>query len=163
MKVKLYQIAKSKKLVQSDRKDHRIHYHSKTPSNRQRLYVSDTDDLNDVAVIDGHNFKDIFDRRDGDYGNSKRVIKISNGSRSIYRQYHCSGDIHGISRFVGLSYQSIRELCGTADAINTLDSVEVSKGSPINYYLTHITIGNVVSFVFTILGIVVSIILFFLS
>lgn len=163
MKVKLYQIVKSKKLVQLDRKDHRIHYHSKTLSNRQRLYVSDTEDLDDVAVIDGHNFKDIFGCRDGDYGKGMRIIKISNGSRSIYRRYHCSGDIHGMHNFVGLSYQSICKLCGTADAINNLDSVEVSKGSPINYYLTHITIGNVVSFVFTILGIVVSIILFFLS
>ena len=159
MKVKLYHIVKSKKLVQSDKKNQRKHYHSKTLSNRQRLYVSDTEDLDDVAVIDGHNFKDIFGCRDGDYGKGMRVIKISNGSRSIYRRYHCSGDIHGMHNFVGLSYQSIRKLCETTDAINNLDSVEVSKGMPLYYYLTHITIGNIVSFAITILSIIVSIVL----
>lgn len=163
MKVKLYQLTKSKKVVLRDKNNPHIHYHSKTLSNRQHLFVSDATNIDDVAVIEGCGFKEIFGTRDGDYKKGLRIIKITFGKNSIYRQYHCSGDIHGIRHFVGLSFNSIRELCESADSINKLDEVEISKGSVIFYYLTHFSFDLKASFFIGLLGIVVSIILYMLS
>lgn len=160
MRLKIYQITNSQRRVSWDRKDSKISFHSETLRNRQRLFVSDSMDIDEIAVIEGRGFKDIFGSTDGDYGKGKRIIKLSYGKRNIYKKYHCSHDIIGIHDFVGLSYNSLRELCESTEDIKNLNTIEVSKGSPFIYDVIHLGWINwmaISSFIISIIGLVLSI------
>ena len=114
------------------------------PTNQKALYVpSDVELLRDAVIVYKDVYKDIFGDKSAKQSNYWRpqIVKVTYGSRSVYRRLLISTTSGLDSKKVGMTYNSVGELANCS-SIGTIvrpidDIVEVRRGSVLAFWRRH--------------------------
>lgn len=135
------------------------------PSLNIIVVQGDVENMKDVVLVNSAVYRALFGKKTAKQSNywKPQFVKISYKNRSIHRRIQISSAKGLDATKVGLTYNSIGELTGYNVIENTSDrpigeSVTLSKGSLIKYWVMHPNPAAQVSFVLGIFSIALGIV-----
>lgn len=132
---KLHQLTPNTEVIERNKRNH-------DSSVRQAICITkySPNEYEELAFLQPKDFEQIFETTDGNRKDkSFPIVKITNprNKKYVYRAFRTSTEIRGFKDYIAISYTGINQLTDNQEERDTLNTVQISKGSRIGFYWFH--------------------------
>lgn len=158
---KLHQLTPNTDVIERNKRGH-------DKESRQLICITDYSptEYEEFVFLQPKDFELVFGHKDGDKKHNLPIVKVKNphNGKYVYRAFRTSQEIKGFNDYAAISYTAIREITDDRQELQSLNIVDISKGSRFGFYWNHpyhatriaIRLG-IVSVVLTIVSMIASI------
>lgn len=132
-----------RKLHQTTPNTNVIEYNKKHPNERERICITDYSpvEYEELVFLQGSDFEKIFGAKDGSPKLKGRlpIVKITNphNGKSVHLLYRTSSEISGYKDYAVMTFSAIKKITSSPEELRHLESVKVSKGSKMCFFINH--------------------------